>query len=139
MKQTLFLILLFMINMQDGQARHSGLNRADFQTTVDGKQTDLYYLSNKNGVEIAVTNFGARVVEIWAPDKNGWDMIMSMPISISKVNGSWVQLSDVTATVLQKVNLQWTVNNTSCRSMIPRTACTAEQWVSIWLSGTLSR
>lgn len=71
MKQTLFLILLFMINMQDGQARHSGLNRADFQTTVDGKQTDLYYLGNKNGVEIAVTNFGARVVEIWAPDKNG--------------------------------------------------------------------
>lgn len=71
MKQTVFLILLFMINMQNGQARHSGLNRADFQTTVDGKQTDLYYLSNKNGVEIAVTNFGARVVEIWAPDRSG--------------------------------------------------------------------
>ncbi|WP_087880605.1 aldose epimerase family protein [Parabacteroides timonensis] len=71
MKHILFLILLFMMNMQDGQARHSQLNKADFQTTVNGKQTDLYYLSNKNGIEIAVTNFGARVVEIWAPDKKG--------------------------------------------------------------------
>lgn len=60
-----------MMNMQDGQARHSQLNSADFQTIVNGKQTDLYYLSNKNGIEIAVTNFGARVVEIWAPDKKG--------------------------------------------------------------------
>ncbi len=60
-----------MMNMQDGQARHSQLNKADFQTTVNGKQTDLYYLSNKNGIEIAVTSFGARVVEIWAPDKKG--------------------------------------------------------------------
>lgn len=60
-----------MMNMQNGQARHSQLNRADFHALVNGKQTDLYYLSNHNGIEIAVTNFGARVVEIWAPDKNG--------------------------------------------------------------------
>ncbi|SEF70042.1 aldose 1-epimerase [Parabacteroides chinchillae] len=60
-----------MMGIQDGQARHSRLGRADFQAKVDGKQTDLYYLTNKNGVEIAVTNFGGRVVEIWAPDKNG--------------------------------------------------------------------
>lgn len=71
MKHTLFLILLFMMNMQGGQARHSQLKRADFQTVVDGKQTDLYYLTNKNGVEIAVTNFGGRVVEVWAADRNG--------------------------------------------------------------------
>jgi aldose 1-epimerase len=52
-------------------ASFSKANRADFQTTVDGKPTDLYYLKNKNGVEITVTNFGARIVELWTPDKNG--------------------------------------------------------------------
>lgn len=43
----------------------------DFQLRVDGKQTDLYFLRNKNGLEMAVTNFGARVVELWVPDRAG--------------------------------------------------------------------
>jgi aldose 1-epimerase len=45
--------------------------QSDFQSTVDGDKTDLYFLQNKNGLEMAVTNFGARVVELWVPDKNG--------------------------------------------------------------------
>jgi aldose 1-epimerase len=53
------------------QASHSKLKRENFQTVVDGKKTDLYTLNNKNGVELTVSNFGARVVEFWAPDKNG--------------------------------------------------------------------
>ncbi len=51
--------------------QYSKMKRSDFQSTVDGKLTDLYSLRNKNGIEITVTNFGARVVEFWAPDKNG--------------------------------------------------------------------
>lgn len=50
---------------------HSKVKRANFQSVVDGKKTDLYTLVNKNGIEITVTNYGARVVEFWAPDKNG--------------------------------------------------------------------
>ena len=49
----------------------SRLKREDFQQTVDGKQTDLYILSNKNNVEIAVTNYGAAVLSIIVPDKYG--------------------------------------------------------------------
>lgn len=49
----------------------SRVDRADFQTTVDGKSTDLYRLVNKNGLEMTVTNFGARVVELWVPDRDG--------------------------------------------------------------------
>ena len=30
-----------------------GLKREDFQTTVNGKKTDLYILKNKNGNEVA--------------------------------------------------------------------------------------
>jgi aldose 1-epimerase len=47
------------------------LNKAVFETTVDGKNTSLYTLKSGNGVVIQITNFGARVVSIWMPDKNG--------------------------------------------------------------------
>lgn len=60
-----------MIHTNTVNAQHSQLKRADFQQTIDGKQTDLYFLRNKNGIEIAITNFGGRVVEFWTPDKKG--------------------------------------------------------------------
>ena len=47
------------------------LNKADFQMEFTGKKTDLYKLSNKNGCEVWVTNFGARIVAILVPDKDG--------------------------------------------------------------------
>lgn len=49
----------------------SNVVRENFQSTYDGKQTDLYYIRNANGIQIAVTNFGARVVELLTPDRNG--------------------------------------------------------------------
>ncbi|MDO6435802.1 aldose epimerase family protein [Cyclobacterium sp. 1_MG-2023] len=42
-----------------------------FEKTIDGKEVKLYHLTNKNGMEMTVTNFGARVVELFTPDKNG--------------------------------------------------------------------
>jgi aldose 1-epimerase len=42
-----------------------------FEKNVNGKEVKLYHLSNKNGMEMTVSNFGARVVELFAPDKNG--------------------------------------------------------------------
>ena len=49
----------------------SGLNPADFQTEVDGKQTALYTLTNANGMEVCITNFGGRIVSVMVPDKDG--------------------------------------------------------------------
>lgn len=49
----------------------SGLNRADFQTEIGGKQTDLYVLKNSNGAEVTLTNYGARLVSIMVPDREG--------------------------------------------------------------------
>ncbi len=48
-----------------------GLNRKDFQTTVNGKKTDLYVLRNRKGYEVAATNFGGAIVAIMMPDKDG--------------------------------------------------------------------
>ena len=43
---------------------------SDFETEVDGKQVALYTLK-AGDLTMQVTNFGARVVSLWAPDKSG--------------------------------------------------------------------
>lgn len=48
-----------------------GLKREDFQTTINGKKTDLFVLKNSKGHEVAVTNYGGAVVAIMVPDRNG--------------------------------------------------------------------
>ena len=42
-----------------------------FGTTPDGKQADLYVLTNKKGMEVSITNYGGIVTSIKAPDRNG--------------------------------------------------------------------
>ena len=50
----------------------SGLNPTRFEKTIDdNKSTKLYTLKNSNGMEVCITNFGARIVSIMVPDKNG--------------------------------------------------------------------
>lgn len=49
----------------------SGLYAENFDATVDGKQTGLYTLTNANGMEVCITNFGGRIVSIMAPDRDG--------------------------------------------------------------------
>lgn len=43
---------------------------ANFETEVDGKPVSLYTLKNGDLV-MQVTNFGARVVSLWVPDRDG--------------------------------------------------------------------
>ena len=49
----------------------SALKKSDFESTVDSKKTSLYTLKNKNGTEVSITNFGGRIVELFARDKRG--------------------------------------------------------------------
>lgn len=49
----------------------SGLKRSNFQSEVNGDSTDLYVLKNANGVEVTLTNYGARIVSVMVPDRNG--------------------------------------------------------------------
>lgn len=42
-----------------------------FEKTIDGKQTHLYTLKNKNGVIATLTNYGAHLVSLAMPDKTG--------------------------------------------------------------------
>lgn len=49
----------------------SGLQTADFCKEVDGKHTELCILSNNKGSELTITNYGAKIVSLMVPDKNG--------------------------------------------------------------------
>ena len=48
-----------------------GLKRENFQTTINGKKTDLYILRNRKGYEVAITNYGGAICAIMVPDKDG--------------------------------------------------------------------
>lgn len=47
------------------------LDAANFSTTIDGKPVSLYTLDSGNGVYAQITNYGARVVSLFTPDKHG--------------------------------------------------------------------
>jgi len=49
----------------------SGLTRSNFQSEVNGDSTDLYVLKNANGMEVTLTNYGARIVSVMVPDREG--------------------------------------------------------------------
>lgn len=59
----------------------SGLQRKDFQTEVDGQQTDLFTLTNKQGMEACITNYGARLVSLVVLDRDGTpeDIVCGFP------------------------------------------------------------
>lgn len=61
----------FACTPQQEALTQSGLNPKYFQAEVNGKQTQLYTLTNANGMEVCITNFGGRIVSIMVPDKNG--------------------------------------------------------------------
>lgn len=42
-----------------------------FSSQIDGKEAKLYVLKNTNGVQVYLTNFGARIVGLWVPDRDG--------------------------------------------------------------------
>ena len=50
---------------------HQMLDAAAFETEIDGVPVRLYTLSAGGELDVQVTNYGARVVSIFAPDRNG--------------------------------------------------------------------
>jgi aldose 1-epimerase len=70
--KVILMILLLYLNVH-GQKMNTikAVNAKKFQAQVDGKMTSLYTLKNKNGMTVQITNYGARVVSLWVPDRKG--------------------------------------------------------------------
>lgn len=76
MKTKPFLLLASVILLSCSQSEEhlteSGLDpKAFLSVTQQGDSTALFVLNNNNGVEVCVTNFGARIVSVLVPDRDG--------------------------------------------------------------------
>lgn len=47
------------------------IKKESFGKTIDGVETELFTLKNSNGMEAKITTYGATIVALTAPDKNG--------------------------------------------------------------------
>ena len=88
------LLALFQFNCKDNKAEKTDskvtskitvdsmktdLETKNFDTIIDGKKVNLYWIENK-GIKAAFTNYGARLVGLWVADKNGkqTDVVVGM-------------------------------------------------------------
>ena len=46
-------------------------SKADFEKELNGKKITLFTLKNEGGIMVNLTNYGAKIVSVFAPDKNG--------------------------------------------------------------------
>jgi aldose 1-epimerase len=51
--------------------RKSGMQSTAFGKMADGQTTELYTLTNRKGMQVAITNYGGRVVKLIVPDRHG--------------------------------------------------------------------
>jgi aldose 1-epimerase len=58
-------------NMTDSTTNVTLPPSSGFEKTIDGKKTHFYTLKNKNGVQAAITDYGAHLIGLWVPDKAG--------------------------------------------------------------------
>lgn len=49
----------------------SGLTVSKYSKLIDGKETKLYVLRNKQGMELTITNYGAKIVSLMVADRSG--------------------------------------------------------------------
>jgi len=56
-----------------------------FEKTIDGKQTHLYLLKNKNGMQAAFTNYGGRIITLLVPDSSG--KMIDVSVGIGSLDG----------------------------------------------------
>jgi aldose 1-epimerase len=49
----------------------ASMKKTDFGRMPDGTHIDLYVLTNRNGMSASITNFGATLVSLKVPDRNG--------------------------------------------------------------------
>ena len=95
----------------------------------DGKQNDVYTLSNQKGVEVDILTYGAHLIRISVPDKNGnFDDVLvgcKKPEDYYEITPISAELSADSATVSKRVNLPSTAWIISWKSTTRTTAYTA--------------
>jgi aldose 1-epimerase len=67
------------------ETKQMSANKESFGTTPEGKQVDLYTLTNTNGIIAKITNFGGILVSLEVPDRNG--TLADVTLGFDKLDG----------------------------------------------------
>ena len=70
MKKYIVLIGMLIMAAYAGATEVTLIDKTAFETTLDGKEISLYTLRGGD-IVMQVTNYGGRVVALWAPDREG--------------------------------------------------------------------
>ena len=90
------------------------INESAFKAVHNGKQTGLYTLKNKNGLVAQITNYGAIIVSIDIPDRNGKfaDIVQGYDTIGEYINGNGPYMGAVCGRVANRIGKgQFTLNN----------------------------
>ena len=72
MKRLAFLFVVIGLSCQQPLKKdHTLYTKADFDTIVNGKKVTLFTLENANGMRVNLTNYGAKIVSVNVPGKDG--------------------------------------------------------------------
>ncbi|MBN1820616.1 MAG: galactose mutarotase [Prolixibacteraceae bacterium] len=66
----LILFIILILNPMQKENITTPYSGEDFITEINGKTTALFTLKNKNGMVVTLTNYGAKIVSVYVPDKN---------------------------------------------------------------------
>lgn len=67
------------------EKKQMSANKESFGKTPDGKQVDLYILTNTSGITAKITNFGGILVSLEVPDRNG--NLADITLGFDKLDG----------------------------------------------------
>jgi len=67
------------------EIRQMSANKESFGKTPDGKQVDLYTLTNSSGIRARITSFGAILVSLEVPDRDG--NLADITLGFDKLDG----------------------------------------------------
>jgi len=115
MKNTLFILALIVLFSCNGQPDMPELiDDNAFNTQLDGKKVGLFTLQNENGLVTQITNYGARVVNLWTPDKNGSfeDIVLGYESLESYLSSDYIYFGALIGRYANRIaNGQFTLND----------------------------
>ena len=116
----------------------SGLQPKAFQQKAEGQKTRLYKITNSKGMEACITNYGARVVSLMVPDKNG--KLEDVVCGFSNIEDYISQSQNYGATVGRYIgrilNAQYTLDGKTYHLQYQPLVRTYRSWRKSQLRGT---
>src|SRR5947207_13451266 len=64
-------LLMTTLSPAGAKSQSGSTTKKSFGKTPDGQPADLFVLTNTNGAEVSITNYGGAVVSLKVPDRGG--------------------------------------------------------------------